>query len=138
MAGKEKTALPRCRQDRMEKKDRDVASRSRTMPILIQIIDLSTSHTQRCPAEISPAWRSLKIDLVQTPKEADRVVTFHSLGVAPELVVTLANRIALVGLRLGIVAGRGTVGNRPDMPAGAERRSPSARRGNRRHARAAY
>ena len=54
--------------------------------------------------------RSLKIDLLQTPADADRVVTFHSLGVAPELVVTLANRSRFSALGWGLALLVGLIG----------------------------
>ena len=46
--------------------------------------------------------RSLKINLLQTPAVADEVLTFRSLGVDPELVVTLANRQRLSALGWGL------------------------------------
>ena len=54
--------------------------------------------------------RSLKIDLRQTPSDTDRVVTFHSLGVAPELVVTLANRSQFSTLGWGLALLVGLIG----------------------------
>ena len=44
--------------------------------------------------------RSLKIDVVQTPAEAERVLTFRSLGVEPQLTVTLVNQS-----RMAVLAG---------------------------------
>ncbi len=46
--------------------------------------------------------RSLKINLLQTPPVADDVLTFRSLGVDPELVVTLANHQRLSALGWGL------------------------------------
>ncbi len=42
--------------------------------------------------------RSLKIDVQQTPQDLSRDVTFQSLGVEPELVVTLARQTPLAAL----------------------------------------
>jgi hypothetical protein len=51
--------------------------------------------------------RSLKIEVVQAPAGTDRVATFHSLGVEPTLVVTLANqsRLSLLGWGLALLVG---------------------------------
>ena len=56
---------------------------------------------------------SLKIDVVQTPAEADRVLTFRSLGVEPQLAVTLVNQWRMSAPGLGIGAGGG-IGRRGD------------------------
>jgi hypothetical protein len=45
---------------------------------------------------------SLKIDVVQAPSGTDRVVTFRSLGVDPQLVVTLSNRTRFNALAWGL------------------------------------
>ena len=51
--------------------------------------------------------RSLKIDVLQTPAAADDVLTFRSLGVDPELVVTLADhqRLSALGWGLALIVG---------------------------------
>ena len=54
--------------------------------------------------------RSLKIDVVQSPSETDRVLTFRSLGVEPRLVVTLANQSRLSALGWGLALAVGLVG----------------------------
>ncbi len=46
--------------------------------------------------------RSLKINLVSAPAESDRVMTFQSLGVEPQLVVTLTNRSRISALAWGL------------------------------------
>ncbi len=62
--------------------------------------------------------RSLKIDLLQTADQDENVTAFHSLGVAPELTVTLASRpqwsaigwaAALAVVWLGLCIARKTV-----------------------------
>ena len=54
--------------------------------------------------------RSLKIDVVQSPSGTDRVLTFHSLGVDPQLVVTLADRSRLSALGWGLALLVGLIG----------------------------
>ena len=46
--------------------------------------------------------RSLKIDLGQTPHDADYVLIFRSLGAGPELAVTVVNRSRLESLAWGL------------------------------------
>jgi hypothetical protein len=54
--------------------------------------------------------RSLKIDVVQSPAETDRVLTFRSLGVEPLLVVTLTNQSRLSALAWGLALAVGLLG----------------------------
>ena len=53
---------------------------------------------------------SLKIDVVQTPSETDRVLTFRSLGVEPELMVTLVNQSRMAALAWGLALAVGLAG----------------------------
>jgi hypothetical protein len=59
------------------------------------------------PNEDLSGTRSLKIDVLQTPPDADDVLTFRSLGVEPELAVTLANhqRLSALGWGLAMIVG---------------------------------
>ncbi|MFZ1935523.1 MAG: DUF1559 domain-containing protein [Thermoguttaceae bacterium] len=59
------------------------------------------------PNEDLSGTRSLKIDVLQTPPDADDVLTFRSLGVDPELAVTLANhqRLSALGWGLAMIVG---------------------------------
>ncbi len=54
--------------------------------------------------------RSLKIDVVQSPSQTDRVLTFRSLGVEPLLVVTLTNQSRLSALAWGLALAVGLIG----------------------------
>ena len=58
--------------------------------------------------------RSLKIDVQADPDGDQRMVTFESLGVDPELVVTLAHRSRCNSLGWGLGPGRGSRGHRHD------------------------
>ena len=53
---------------------------------------------------------SLKIDLVQAPSGTDRPVTFRSLGVDPQLVVTLSNRTRFNALAWGLALAVALIG----------------------------
>ena len=54
--------------------------------------------------------RSLRINVLQSPKDTDRVLTFRSLGVNPELVVTLADRSRFSALGWGLALLVGVIG----------------------------
>ena len=54
--------------------------------------------------------RSLKIDVVQTPSETERVLTFRSLGVEPQLTVTLVNQSRMSALGWGLALAVGLAG----------------------------
>ena len=53
---------------------------------------------------------SLKIDVVQTPSETERVLTFRSLGVEPQLTVTLVNQSRMSALGWGLALAVGLAG----------------------------
>ncbi|MGA2618168.1 MAG: autotransporter-associated beta strand repeat-containing protein [Thermoguttaceae bacterium] len=59
--------------------------------------DLARRRSERYATRLSGV-RSLKIDVQQTPQDLAQDVTFQSLGVEPELVVTLARQTPLAAL----------------------------------------
>ncbi len=73
--------------------------------------DLTKRHKGKYAAAGQLAGvRSLKIDLLQSPDDSGRVVTFRSLGVEPRLVVTLADDGRFASLRWALALAVALVG----------------------------